>query len=354
MVGSRRDSNRVVVGDVPIGAGAPVSVQSMTSTDTADVEATSAQLAALAGAGCEIARVAIPSSRHLDAFEEICRVSPLPIVADVHFDASVAVRAAHAGASKLRINPGNIGDLGKVDEVIDAAGEARIPIRIGVNAGSLAADYADRDWPLAEKLAASAVAFSEHFEGRGFHDIVVSAKASSVRPTIDAYRRLATEIPYALHLGITEAGPGLPGIVRSSVGIGALLEEGIGDTLRVSLTGDPAQEIDTAWEILAALDIRRRGPELIACPTCGRCDVDLARIAEEVSVRLRALDAPLKVAIMGCVVNGPGEAREADVGLAAGRGSATLFVRGTPLRKVPEERMVDELMAEVERLARTE
>jgi (E)-4-hydroxy-3-methylbut-2-enyl-diphosphate synthase len=272
-------------------------------------------------------------------------------VADVHFDPSLAVEAARLGASKLRINPGNIGDLAGVDMVVDAAGEAGIPIRIGVNAGSLAEEVVDRDWPLEEKLAASAVAFVEHFEQRGFVDIVVSAKASSVVPTIEAYRRLACEIPYPLHLGITEAGPGTPGVVRSAVGIGALLLEGIGDTIRASLTGDPTLEVEAAWEILASLDIRRRGPELIACPTCGRCQVDLAAIALEISARLRDLDAPLKVAVMGCVVNGPGEAREADVGLAAGRGSATLFVHGEPVRTVSEADMVDELMAEVARLA---
>ena len=224
-----------------------------------------------------------------------------------------------------------------MDAVIEAAGEAGIPIRIGVNAGSLAAEYADLDWPLAEKLAASAVSFCEHFETRGFTDIVVSAKASSVPVTIEAYRLLADRVPYPLHIGVTEAGTSLSGTVKSSVGLGILLAEGIGDTLRVSLTADPVEEVRVGWEILAALDIRRNAPELVSCPTCGRCEVDLIPIAEEIARRLRTRRTPVKVAVMGCVVNGPGEAREADIGVAAGKGVGLLFAKGEPLRKVPEE-----------------
>jgi (E)-4-hydroxy-3-methylbut-2-enyl-diphosphate synthase len=323
----------------------------MTNTDTKDASATLAQIDRLAEAGCEIVRVAIPRADALDGFARICASSPLPVVADIHFDHRLAIEATRLGAAKLRINPGNIGDMSRVDAVIEAAGEAGIPIRIGVNAGSLAEEFAERDWPLAKKLAASAVAFCEHFEGRGFTDIVVSAKASSVGATIDAYRLLADAVPYPLHIGVTEAGTSFAGTVKSSVGLGVLLENGIGDTMRVSLTAPPEEEVRVAWEILAALDIRRRGPELISCPTCGRCQIDLVPIARQVEERLRLMRSPVKVAVMGCVVNGPGEAREADFGVAAGKGVGLLFRRGEPIRKVAEGEIVDALFAEIEREA---
>ena len=347
---SRRESRPVAVGGVAVGGASPVTVQSMTTTDTRDAAATLAQIARLADAGCEIVRVAIPHRDALDGFEAVCAGSPLPVVADVHFDHMIAIDAAKAGAAKLRINPGNIGDLDRVDAVIEAAGTTGIPIRIGVNAGSLAEQYADLDWPLAQKLAASAVAFCEHFESRGFADIVVSAKASSVNATIDAYRLLATEIPYPLHVGVTEAGTLVSGTVKSAVGIGILLGEGIGDTLRVSLTADPVEEVIVGWEILSALDLRRRGPELVSCPTCGRCQVDLIPIADEVTRRLRERTTPIKVAVMGCVVNGPGEAREADIGVAAGRGVGLIFARGETVRKVAEGEIVDALFEEIDRM----
>lgn len=343
----RRTTRPVSVGGVPIGGGSPVAVQSMTTTDTKDPAATLAQIGALAAAGCEIVRVAIPHADALDGFEQVCSGSPLPVVADVHFDHRLAIEAARRGAAKLRINPGNIGAAERVDAVIDAAGAAGIPIRIGVNAGSLADSVRDLDLPLADKLVASAEEFCAHFGSRGFEDVVVSAKASSVASTVDAYRLLADRVPYPLHIGITEAGTSLSGTVKSSVGLGILLAEGIGDTLRVSLTADPVEEVAVGWEILAALDIRRRGPELVSCPTCGRCEVDLIPIAREVEARLRALDTPVKVAVMGCVVNGPGEARDADIGVAAGRGVGLIFARGEVVRKVPEERIVDALMDEV-------
>ncbi len=336
-----------MVGGVPLGGGAPVVVQSMTNTDTSDAEATLSQIARLAEAGCEVVRVAIPHTDALDGFAEVCSRSPLPVVADVHFDHRLAVEAARRGAAKLRINPGNIGAVERVDAVIDAAGEAGIPVRVGVNAGSLAEEFAERDWPLAEKLVASAAAFCEHFETRGFGDIVVSAKASSVPVTVASYRSLAHELPYALHLGVTEAGTKRTGTVKSSIGLGILLDEGIGDTLRVSLTADPVEEVAVAWDVLAALDVRRHGPELVSCPTCGRCQVDLIPIAEEVERRLREIRSPLKVAVMGCVVNGPGEARDADIGVAAGKGVGLVFAKGEPVRKVPEAEIVDALMAEI-------
>lgn len=350
----RRKSRQVLAGGVAIGGGAPVSVQSMTNTDTRDAEATLAQIARLAEAGCEIVRVAIPHRDALPGFGAVCERSALPVVADVHFDHTIAIDAARLGAAKLRINPGNIGSLARVDAVIEAAGEAGIPIRIGVNAGSLADEYAEKDWPLAEKLAASVVAFCRHFESRGFEDIVVSAKASNVLSTVEAYRLLAAEIPYPLHIGVTEAGTLTAGTVKSSVGLGILLVEGIGDTLRVSLTADPAEEVRVGWEILGALDIRRRGPELVSCPTCGRCEVDLIPIAEEVAERLRASEAPIKVAVMGCAVNGPGEARDADIGVAAGKGVGMVFSHGKIVRKVPAERIVDALFEEIDRLSSRE
>jgi (E)-4-hydroxy-3-methylbut-2-enyl-diphosphate synthase len=322
----------------------------MTNTDTGDAEATLAQIRRLEDQGCEIVRVAIPRADVLDGFERICADSPLPVIADIHFDHRLAIEATRRGAAKLRINPGNIGDMARVDAVIDEAGAAGIPIRIGVNAGSLARDYQDLDMPLADKLAASAVSFCEHFESRGFSDIVVSAKASSVVTTIQTYRALAAQVPYPLHIGVTEAGTTFSGTIKSAVGLGVLLEEGIGDTLRVSLTAPPEEEVRVAWEILAALDIRRRGPELVSCPTCGRCQVDLVPIASEVDRRLRSLDAPIKVAVMGCVVNGPGEARDADVGVAAGKGVGLVFRHGEPVRKVPEDRIVDALFEEIDSL----
>lgn len=347
---SRHETRPVMVGTIPVGGGAQVAVQSMTNTDTKDVAATLDQIGRLAQAGCEIVRVAIPRTEALPGFQAVCADSPLPVVADIHFDHRLAIEAARRGAAKLRVNPGNIGSLDRLDEVLAAAGEAGIPVRIGVNAGSLAEQYQDLPWDLSEKLVASAVAFCEHAESRGFTDIVVSAKASSVRATVDAYRRLAGLVPYPLHLGITEAGTLLGGTVKSSVGLGILLDEGIGDTMRVSLTADPVEEVRVAWDILAALDIRRHGPELVSCPTCGRCEVDLIPIAEEVSRRLAGVRSPIKVAVMGCVVNGPGESRDADIGVAAGRGVGIIFARGEVVRKVPENQIVDALFEEIARL----
>jgi (E)-4-hydroxy-3-methylbut-2-enyl-diphosphate synthase len=340
----------VTVGSVAVGGGAAVAVQSMTNTDTRDAQATLAQIARLAEAGCEIVRVAIPHADALDGFQAVCAASPLPVVADIHFDHRLAIEAATRGAAKLRINPGNIGSLDRFDAVLDAAGEARIPVRIGVNAGSLATEFEAKDWPLVEKLVASAVAFCEHAERRGFSDIVVSAKASSVPVTVETYRTLADAVPYPLHLGVTEAGTMRTGTVKSSVGLGILLAEGIGDTLRVSLTADPVEEVRVAWDLLAALDIRRRGPEIVSCPTCGRCEVDLIPIAEEVGRRLAGSRKPIKVAVMGCAVNGPGEARDADIGIASGKGAGLLFVRGEAVRKVPEAGIVDALIEEIEKL----
>lgn len=349
---ARELTRPVVVGDVQIGGGAPVVVQSMTCTPTTDAASTLAQVRALAEAGCDIVRVSVPTKEALGPFGVVCRESPVPIVADIHFDYRLAIGAVQAGAAKLRINPGNIGDWDRVDAVIDAAGEAGAAIRIGVNAGSLDRTIAERDdLTQPEKLVASSLEFIEHFENRGFADIVLSAKAHSVLTTLDTYRALSREIPHVpLHLGVTEAGTVQQGTIKSSVGLGILLSEGIGDTMRVSLTADPVEEPPVCWGILSALGLRRRGPELVSCPTCGRTQVDLIGLAERVSDRLKTCDKPISVAVMGCVVNGPGEASDADVGVACGRGVGMVFRHGEVIRKVPEAQIVDALMEEIDKL----
>ena len=345
----RARTRRVNVGGVRMGAGAPVVVQSMLTAPTANPEAAIVQAKDLAKAGCEIVRAAIPNSSALDGFAQLCRACPVPVVADIHFDHRLAVRACELGASGLRINPGNIGSWDKVDAVIDAARAARIPIRIGVNAGSIDRELDARDdLSLAEKMALSATGFVRHFEDRDFGDIVLSAKAHDVDVTVDAYRRLSRELPsIPLHLGITEAGTAFQGTIKSSVGLGILLSEGIGDTLRVSLTADPVEEIPVAWGILQALGLRRRTPELISCPTCARCQVDMIPIARQVEERLRTLSLPISVAVMGCEVNGPGEARGADIGVACSRGSGAIFCHGEIVRRVPDDQIVEVLFAEI-------
>ena len=346
---ARTRTRRVNVGGVAMGAGAPVVVQSMLTAPTANPEAAIAQAKDLAEAGCEIVRAAIPNSSALDGFAQLCRACPVPVVADIHFDHRLAVRACELGASGLRINPGNIGSWDKVDAVIDAARAAGIPIRIGVNAGSIDRELDARDdLSLAEKMALSATGFVRHFEDRDFGDIVLSAKAHDVGVTVDAYRRLSRELPsIPLHLGITEAGTAFQGTIKSSVGLGILLSEGIGDTLRVSLTADPVEEIPVAWGILQALGLRRRTPELISCPTCARCQVDMIPIARQVEERLRTLSLPISVAVMGCEVNGPGEARGADIGVACSRGSGAIFCHGEIVRRVPDDQIVEALFAEI-------
>lgn len=349
---ARERTRRVMVGSVPLGGGSPVVVQSMTCTPTVDADATLAQVNALVDAGCDLVRVTVPSREALGPFERICRESSVPIVADIHFDYRLAIGAVRAGAAKLRINPGNIGDWERVDAVIDAAGEAGAAIRIGVNAGSLDKRIAERDGlTQPEKLVASSLEFVEHFEKRGFDDIVLSAKAHSVPTTIETYRALSRELPHVpLHLGVTEAGTVQQGTIKSAVGLGVLLAEGIGDTMRVSLTADPVEEPPVCWGILQSLGLRRRGPELVSCPTCGRTQVDLIGLAEEVGERLKGCSKPISVAVMGCVVNGPGEASDADVGVACGRGVGMVFRHGEVIRKVPEDQIVDALMEEIDRL----
>lgn len=345
-------TKQVRAGNVCIGGGADVSVQSMTNTDTRDVEATLSQIRALAVAGCDIVRVSVYDEACAAAVRDLVDQSPVPLVADIHFDHTLAIKAVENGIHKLRINPGNIGDWAKVDAVIDAAGAAGCAIRIGVNAGSLEQDIAERDdLTQPEKLVMSSERFVKHFEDRGFTNIVLSAKAHSVQTTLDTYRALSREIPHVpLHLGVTEAGTKLQGTIKSSVGLGILLSEGIGDTMRVSLTADPVEEPPVAWGILQSLGLRRRGPEIVSCPTCARCQVNLIAIAEEVTERLKNYAAPLSIAVMGCAVNGPGEASDADLGVACGRGQGLLFSHGQIIGKVAEDQIVDALMAEVDKL----
>ena len=342
-------TRRVSVGGVSLGGGAPVRVQSMLTAPTAQWEAALAQTERLAAAGCEITRAAIPNAAALDGFEALCAASPVPVVADIHFDHRLAIEAARRGAAALRINPGNIGSWEKVDAVIEEAGNAGIPIRIGVNAGSIGRELEERTGlTLADKMVLSACSFVEHFEARGFADVVLSAKAHDVPTTVETYRRLSRELPHVpLHLGVTEAGTAGQGAIKSAVGLGVLLEQGIGDTLRVSLTADPVEEMPVAWGILAALGLRRRSPELVSCPTCARCQVDVIPIAQEVERRLQELALPISVAVMGCEVNGPGEARSADIGVACGRGSGAVFCNGKIVARAPEDRIVDVLFGEI-------
>ncbi|MGI6216757.1 MAG: flavodoxin-dependent (E)-4-hydroxy-3-methylbut-2-enyl-diphosphate synthase [Coriobacteriales bacterium] len=351
-VAPRSLTKQVMVGEVPVGGGAPVAVQTMLSTPTTDVELALSQISKVRELGCEIVRLAVPNSDALEPFGRICEASPLPVVADIHFDYKLAIGAIERGASKIRINPGNIGSEEKVDAVIDAAGQAGIPIRIGVNGGSLEQKYRDmQGMTLAQKLAASAEGFVEHFESRGFSNVVVSAKAHDVPTTVDTYRELSRSMPHIpLHIGVTEAGTLRQGTVKSAVGLGILLAEGIGDTMRVSLTAGIEEEVLVAWEILASLGLRRRTPELVSCPTCGRTQIDLISIASEVEKRLEKIEKPIKVAVMGCVVNGPGEAADADIGIAGGRGSGLIFSHGEVIRKVDEEHIVEALFEEIDKL----
>ncbi len=347
----RRATRSVRVGDVAIGAGAPVSVQTMTNTDTCDVAATLAQVQQSAQAGAELVRIAVPRFEAVDAFARIREGSPVPLIADIHFDYKLAVAAAQAGADKLRINPGNIGNDDRLAAVAEAASEAGIPIRVGVNAGSLEKDILERDGrPTPEGLAESARRSVQRMHDLGFEDLVVSIKAADVPLTVAANRLFAADSDLPLHLGVTEAGFGRAATVKAATGLSILLAEGIGDTIRVSMTDPPEEEVEVGLYILRALGLRR-GPWLVSCPTCGRCQVDLAPLARQVQAALNDLKAPLTVAVMGCEVNGPGEAKQADVGLAAGRGRATIFARGEVLGTVPIEQAVDVLVEHMRRIA---
>ena len=348
---TRDNTRKVRIGSVTIGVGNPVAIQSMTNTDTRDVDATVAQINALAAAGCEIVRSSVYDEQCAYAFRQIKDRIGIPLVADIHFSAKLAVLAVENGADKLRINPGNIGTAADVKLVVDAARAHGVPIRVGVNSGSLEKDLQAKYGVSAKTMAESALGQVRLLEGMGFTDIVLALKASDVRLTVEAYRYISELCDYPLHLGVTEAGFGENGLVKSAMGIGALLLDGLGDTLRVSLSGDPVQEVAAAWSILRSAGVRRRGIEIISCPTCGRAGIPVEQLAREVERRTAHITVPITVAVMGCIVNGPGEAREADVGIAGGQGAGALFRRGQPPRSVPQEGLLDALVDAVNEIA---
>ncbi len=348
MIVDRKKTRRIMVGHVPVGDMAPIAVQSMTNTPTADIEATVSQIERLQKAGCEIIRVAVPDMDAAAAISSIKSRISIPLIADIHFDYRLAIAAVKSGADALRINPGNIGSADKVKAVVDCARDNGISIRVGVNAGSLEKDILKKyEGVTARGMVDSALRNIDLLKSLDFHAVKVSIKASDVPRTVDAYRLLSARTNLPLHVGVTEAGTLYSGIVKSAMGIGTLLAEGIGDTIRVSLTRDPVEEVRVGYEILKALGIRQRGPEIISCPTCGRCNIALFDIVDQVEKELLSTATPIKIAIMGCVVNGPGEAREADIGIAGGDGTGILFRKGKVVKKFPQEKLVDVLMAEV-------
>ena len=344
-------TKRVLIGNVEVGGGSSVKIQSMNNTDTRDAKATLAQIRELADAGCDITRVAIPDMEAAVSLKEITSKSPIPVVADIHFDYRLALAAADNGAAKIRINPGNIGGPENVKLVADKCKERKIPIRVGVNSGSISREILAKYGEVnADAMTESALGAVKLLEDQDFDDIVISIKSSSPRLTIDTYRILSKSCDYPLHVGVTEAGTVREGAIKSAVGIGALLAEGIGDTIRVSLTGNPVDEVITAKQILKALDLRDGGITFISCPTCGRTQVPLIELAGQIEEKVSKLPYNLKVAVMGCVVNGPGEARECDIGMAGGKDEFVLFEKGTPIRKIPASGAVDEFVREVIRL----
>lgn len=344
-----RKTRQVNVGGVLVGGGAPVAIQSMSTFNPVDTEYAAAQINALHKAGADIVRVAVPDKKAAEALGKLREKVDVPLVADIHFDYRLALTAMESGIDALRINPGNIGGRDHVVKVTDMAKEKHIPIRIGINAGSLPAEVLDRygGHPTAEGMVEGALSHVRILEEEGFRDIVISVKSSDVPMMVKANRLLAERVDYPLHLGVTEAGTLYRGTIKSAIGIGSLLLDGIGDTIRVSLTDDPLKEVSAAKEILSSVGIQQYGPVLISCPTCGRTQVNLIEMAKEVEARLQEIKAPIRVAVMGCAVNGPGEAREADFGIAGGKGTGLLFRKGKVLRSVPEERLIDELMQEI-------
>ncbi|MBM3237997.1 flavodoxin-dependent (E)-4-hydroxy-3-methylbut-2-enyl-diphosphate synthase [Candidatus Poribacteria bacterium] len=346
---TRRISRAVKVGNITIGANAPISVQSMTNTDTKDVPATIAQIKRLEEAGCEIIRVAVPDMAAAESLKAIKQKMNVPLVADIHFDYRLALTAIDSGVDKLRINPGNIGSEDRVKAVVKAARERKVPIRIGVNAGSLEDELLEKyGHSCPEALVESAQKHIKILEQLDFYEIVISLKDSNVINMIDSYRLMAEQTDYPLHLGVTEAGTKFTGTIKSAIGIGVLLYEGIGDTIRVSLTEDPAEEVKVGFEILKSLGLRVHGPNIIACPTCGRCQINLIDIAYEIERRTAHIKKPLNIAVMGCVVNGPGEAKGADIGIAGGKGKGVIFKRGVKIKTVAEENLIEEFLAELE------
>ncbi|OOM76910.1 flavodoxin-dependent (E)-4-hydroxy-3-methylbut-2-enyl-diphosphate synthase [Clostridium sp. BL-8] len=347
----RRKSRKVKVGNIYVGGDAPITVQSMTTTRTKDIEETLKQIEKLYDAGCDIVRCAVLDMDDAESLGEITRRASIPVVADIHFDYKLALRAIENGVSALRINPGNIGSVDRIKAVKEACSKKQIPIRIGVNSGSLEKDILEKyGMPTAEGLVESALRHVKILEDLDFRDIVISIKSSNVQMMIECYRLIAEKCDYPLHLGVTEAGTAQKGTIKSSIGIGTLLSEGIGDTIRVSLTSDPVNEVKVGMEILKALGLKKKGIEFISCPTCGRTQINLIKIAEEVEKRLENCKKDIKVAVMGCVVNGPGEARECDLGIAGGIGEGIIFKKGEIIKKVKEEELIDALMEEVEKL----
>lgn len=347
----RNDTIKVKIGDTYIGGGAPISVQSMTNTDTRDVENTVSQIKKLEGYGCDIIRCAVPDMEAAEAIKEIVKQIKIPLVADIHFDYRLALKSIENGVNGLRINPGNIGNINRVRRVVEAAKDKNIPIRIGVNSGSLQKNILNKYRKVCpEALVESALEHVSIFESLNFRDIVISIKSSNVNQMIESYKIISNKVKYPLHLGVTEAGTTWRGTIKSSIGIGSLLSQGIGDTIRVSLTGDPVEEVKVGREILKTLGYIKSGIEFISCPTCGRTQIDIIKIANEVEKRLSNCDKNIKVAIMGCVVNGPGEAREADIGIAGGKGEGLIFKKGQIVKKVKEENLVDELISQIEEL----
>lgn len=333
---------------MPVGGGSLISVQSMTKTDTRDVKSTVRQIKSLQKAGCEIIRIAVPDLEAAKALGSIKKSVSIPVIADIHFDWRLALEAIKQGVAGLRINPGNIGAAWKVSEVVSAASDRHIPIRIGVNAGSLSKKLlAKYGHPTPVALVESAEEHINILEQLNFREIKVSLKASNIPTTVDAYRLFSRKFRYPLHIGISEAGPSFTGIIKSSVGLGILLAEGIGDTMRVSLSADPHEEIRVAYEILKSLGLRTKGANIISCPTCGRCEIDIRGLASKVETRLKNIDKPITVAVMGCAVNGPGEAREADIGIAGGKGMGLLFRKGKIIKRVEEKELLNELMEEI-------
>jgi (E)-4-hydroxy-3-methylbut-2-enyl-diphosphate synthase len=350
---NRNQTRRVRVGQVIIGGGAPVSVQSMTTTDTRDVDATVAQIRALQAAGCEIVRVAVPDKAAAAALTRIKAQMQVPLVADIHFDYRLALLALEAGVDKLRLNPGNIGEADRVRTVAREARDRGVPIRVGANVGSISKEMLRKyGEPCADALVESALDEIKILEDLDFHDIVISVKASDVEMALQAYEKISATARYPLHVGITEAGTTWAGTVKSSVGLGAILSRGIGDTIRVSLAADPVEEVKVGFEVLKSLGLRMRGPILVACPSCGRADVDIVALAEEVERRLQQYPVAVKVAVMGCAVNGPGEARMADLGVAAGKGMGLIFRKGKIVASLPEAGLLEGLMKEVEAVVR--
>jgi (E)-4-hydroxy-3-methylbut-2-enyl-diphosphate synthase len=351
----RRKSKQIKVGDVAIGGDAPISVQSMTTTKTEDVEATVAEIQRLEEAGCDLVRVAVPHKRDAEVLGKIRSRIRIPLIADIHFDYRLALMALDAGVDCLRLNPGNIGAQDRVVEVARSAQSRNVPIRIGVNAGSLEEDLLEKyGYPTAEGMVESALRHVKILEDLDFHDIKISIKASGVHLMLAAYRLLARSCDYPLHVGVTEAGIPPFGLVKSSIGIGILLSEGIGDTIRVSLTADPVQEVEAGFDMLRSLDLRAKGPLIIACPTCGRIEVDLFKMVDDAKRRLAHITKPITISILGCAVNGPGEAREADVGIAAGKNGGLLIRSGKVVGKYPENELVDRLVEFVEKLVAEE